>query len=97
MTHELHLGTHETDTVTPKALSLKTEYQEKLETNDEAVMILRRFNKFFSKNYKGKNTRKPTKLSYDKCGGLDHFVKGMSSMKKRESKRRIHGERKGTT
>ena len=38
-------------------------------------MIVRRFNKFFNKNYKGKVTRKPTKLSCHKCESPNHFIK----------------------
>ena len=73
MTHELHLGTHEPDVVWPKALALKIDEQEELETNDEeAAMIVRRF---CNKNYKGKVSRKPTKLSSHKCGSPDYFIK----------------------
>lgn len=61
MSHELHLGTHETEPVRPKALALKINDKKKSETDDEeATMIVRKFKKFFNKNYKGKVTRKPT-------------------------------------
>ena len=63
-THELHLGTHEVDTVRPKTLALKIDDQEESETNDEeAAMIVGRF------------TRKPNKISCHKCGSPDHFIK----------------------
>lgn len=49
-------------------------------------MIVRRFKKFFNKNYKGKNARNPTKMSYYKCGGLDHFIKECPLWEKEKAK-----------
>lgn len=75
MTNELNLGTHDDGTIRPKALDLKSEEPKESETDDEEAGIMTRFKKLFNKNYKGNNVKKPTKLSCNKYGGLDHFIK----------------------
>ncbi|XP_048494574.1 uncharacterized protein LOC125494796 [Beta vulgaris subsp. vulgaris] len=76
LTHELHLGTHDADPSRPKDLALKSEEQDDSKTDDEEVaLIVKKFKKFFNRNYKGKSARKPSKLSYHKCGSPDHFIK----------------------
>ena len=57
-------GTHEADPSRPKALALKSEEQDDSKVDDqEAALPVKKFKKFFNKNYKGKSARKPSKLS----------------------------------
>ena len=93
MTHELHLET--TDSSRNKGLALTTADQDESECdNEEAVMLVRKFKKFFSnsrytnqRNNKERRTAHiKSNLECHKCGSTDNFIKDCPIWKNEKSK-----------
>ncbi|XP_021750214.1 uncharacterized protein LOC110715901 [Chenopodium quinoa] len=81
ITHELHLGTSNSEGNRGKGLALKAGDQEDSEVDEEeAAMLVRRFKRMFNRNNKSRNfTKKPSTSKADsgchKCGSLEHFIR----------------------
>ncbi|XP_021713456.1 uncharacterized protein LOC110681610 [Chenopodium quinoa] len=81
ITHELHLGTSNSEGNQGKGLALKAGDQEDSEVDEEeAAMLVRRFKRMFNRNNKSRNfTKKPSTSKIDsgchKCGSLEHFIR----------------------
>ncbi|XP_021743854.1 uncharacterized protein LOC110709902 [Chenopodium quinoa] len=81
ITHELHLGTSNSEGNRGKGLAFKDGDQEDSEVDEEEVaMLVRRFKRMFNRNNKSRNfTKKPSTSKTDsgchKCGSLEHFIR----------------------
>ncbi|XP_021754301.1 uncharacterized protein LOC110719605 [Chenopodium quinoa] len=81
ITHELHLGTSNSEGNRGKGLALKAGDQEDSEVDEEeAAMLVRRFKRMFNRNNKSRNfTKKPSTSKTDsgchKYGSLEHFIR----------------------
>ena len=92
MTHELHLGT--ADSSRNKGFALTVTDQEKSECDEEeAVMLVRKFKKFFRNNryanQRNKERRFANSKSDYKChkyGSSDHFIKDYPTWKNEKGK-----------
>lgn len=88
MTHELHLGT--TESSRNNGLALAAYEQKETECDEEeASMLVRRFDKFFRNNryanQRNNREKKPSNTKFDYgchwCGSTNHFIKGCPTWK----------------
>ena len=103
MTHELHLGTSNSEGLKARNLALKAEEPDESEVDeDEAALMVRRFRKMFNRNKKftkgnfKKGSSSKTDSGCHKCGSPDHFIRECPQWDTERGKGKAKEQGKGT-